>query len=502
MNEYVTKATQAIQYTLYHGTFIHSPKLGELEIHFNTLIGVNSLGKIDFIRENIAEGASALELFEAEALKTGIKYDRKQINFVDYSKDKTKFFLPGFVDTHIHASQYPNIGVGLDTQLMDWLKTYTFPLENLYTDKNSKDKLSFAKYVYSKVIAKTLQNGTTCASYFTTIDPQTTNLFAELLLQLGQRGFVGKVCMDHNEQYREYEESLDACKESMGTIISHLNEINPKGEILVKPIVTPRFALSCSRDMLKYLGTLSYEHNLPIQTHISENEKEVELVKAAYPDCDNYALVYEKHNLLNRSTILAHGVHLNEDERQLIKEKNCSISHCPASNTFISSGEAPVRRYLYEDKINVSLGTDVSGGFESSILGVIKYSILVSHHLAIRTKLEKDKLSISDCIFMATQAGANAVGLSDKIGSFELGKAFDVQLIDLEHSGSNIDVFEWQKPLETDSLDLKKKKMYDLLGKWIFSGDDRNCSKVWCNGRLVFNKLDQENDKWVLINGP
>ncbi|KAK6202534.1 uncharacterized protein RJT21DRAFT_118586 [Scheffersomyces amazonensis] len=314
--------------------------------------------------------------------------------------------------------------------------------------------------------------------------------------------------MDHNETYEDYSETFEECIESMNSIIEHVHNLNPDDETLVKPIITPRFAPVCTRDLLFFLGQLSKTHNLPIQTHISENEKEIELVHDLFPDCDDYASVYKKHNLLGDSTILAHAIHLTKKERKIIKEKNCSISHCPTSNTFISSGEAPIKQYLYEDGINVSLGTDVSGGFDSSILGIIKHCILVSHHLAMKTKNQKDKLSIKDALYMATQGGAKAVGMEDQLGSFDLGKKFDVQLIDLKSQDSSVDVFDWQLPFQLHQdrrdnplTDLEKvNKMVDLLGKWIFSGDDRNCIKVWCNGRLVVNKLRHNyDDRWVMV---
>lgn len=526
------KAVHFIPYTLYYGTFVQTPDLGTLEVCFNTLVGVNDKGVIDFLEKEYfpAQHNNISPLQHFLSLKEISNRERRNVHYVDYSHDANKFFVPGFVDTHIHASQFPNIGIGLDSPLLDWLTQYTFPLEREFTDSNP-NKLKLAQEVYSLVINKTISSGTTCASYFTTTDPETTNLFGELLLKFGQRGFVGKVCMDHNETY-DYKEDFETCVESMERIISHIERINPDDERLVTPIITPRFAPVCTSKQLKYLAKLSSERKLPIQTHIGENEKEVELVKEMFPDCTDYASVYDDHDLLNSTTILAHAVHLTRNERKLIKEKNCSISHCPASNTFISSGEAPITKYLYDDEINVSLGTDVSGGFESSILGVIKHSILVSHHLSMRTKRLEDKLTIEDAIYMATKGGAIAVGLNEMIGTFDLGKKFDVQLIDLNSRGSNVDVFDWQLPSEaehvapraasddseplsmslsatspftdTSSPDIRSKKMKDLLGKWVFSGDDRNCVKVWCNGRVVVDKEDYRRnrgfDEWVMVD--
>lgn len=499
------KAIAPIPYTLYYGTFIHTPALDKLEINFNTIVGVNSDGVIDYVYKDFNpldhEGQSPIQFFQL------LESDIDDIKFIDVSQDYTKFFFPGFIDTHIHASQFPNIGIGLDTPLLDWLNKYTFPLESQFCgddDHSQEKKLEIAKQVYTRVIQRTLMNGTTCASYFTTIDPETTNYFAELLLKLGQRGFVGKVCMDCNEPYTVYEESLEKCVDSMNKIIDHLDDINPGLESLVKPIITPRFAPVCSRGMLTYLGELSESKHLPIQTHISENKLEVELVAKLFPDCANYSQVYNKHNLLNQSTILAHCIHLSPEECQLIAEKKCSVSHCPTSNTFISSGEAPIRKYLYDYKINVSLGTDVSGGFDSSILHIIKHAILVSHHLSMKpeqhtTSSTDCKLSMTEGLYMSTMGGARAVGLQDQIGSFTKGKKFDCQLIGLTSNGASTDVFPWQIPSSSESTDIKYDKMVDLVGKWVFSGDDRNCVEVWCNGRQVVNKMKVVNEKMKVI---
>ncbi|KAG7660604.1 uncharacterized protein J8A68_005870 [[Candida] subhashii] len=505
------KATKSIQYTLYYGTFIHTPELNNFEICFNTILGVNERGVIDFIYKDYKpeehNDKSPIEFFldshdNDDHSRNRYRHGRLTLDYIDYSNDTDTFFMPGFIDTHIHASQFPNMGIGSDSTLLDWLNDYTFPLEKEFTDNNKEGKFQFSRDIYSKVINKTLSNGTTCASYFTTIDSATTNLFAELLLEMGQRGFVGKVCMNINDACEEYKESFEDCQESMENIIVHLSNINPDNETLVKPIVTPRFAPVCSKDLLGYLGELSRDNNLPIQTHISENKNEIELVKKLFPDFPNYSSVYDGFDLLTSSTILAHAIHLSPDERKLIKKRGCSISHCPTSNSFISSGEAPIKQFLYHDNINVSLGTDVSGGFEPSILATMKHSILVSHHRCMKSdKPNRDRLTISDAIYMATLGGAKAVGLEHMIGTFEIGKKFDAQLIDLSCEGSKVDVFDWQLPTSALEQNEKIRKMKDLLGKLIFCGDDRNCVKVWCNGRLIVDKhANRRYDRWVMVN--
>ncbi|OBA22970.1 Metallo-dependent hydrolase [Metschnikowia bicuspidata var. bicuspidata NRRL YB-4993] len=485
-------STSSAQYTLYHATLVHTPKLGQIEILPDSLVGVESGGKIAYL-DSFGPAKKDIHGSACAYFRTIANHD---FTFVDYSGSTCTFLFPGFIDTHIHASQYPNVGIGSELPLLEWLKDYTFALESKFCG-NQQDRLRFAREIYSKVIDKTLTNGTTCASYFTTVDTETTKVFADLLAQKGQRGMVGKVCMDYNQPFPSYAEPAAECLAGMHELIDHCEKINdngqPQGALpMVKPIVTPRFAPVCLRDLMAQLGLLSREKGLPVQTHISENIDEIKLVREIFPECANYTSVYDTHGLLGPSTILAHAVYLDDQERQIIKQKQCSISHCPTSNSFITSGEAPVREYLYEDQINVSLGTDLSGGYEQSILGVAKNLVMVSHHLTMGS--EKDhKLSVADALYMATMGGAKACNLELSLGSFAKGKYFDAQLIDVHSVNSNIDVFDFQTPVlgEEDY----EKKMVLLVHRWLFSGDDRNCVKVWCNGKLVVDKADP----WIYI---
>lgn len=475
-------------YNLYYGTFVHTPTLNKIEVHTNTLVGVDCTGTIDYIAYSCNLRDPVKFFFVSRTSQDPIS----DFKFHDVLKNTTQFFFPGFIDTHIHASQYPNLALALGVPLLDWLRELTFPSESKFKANN----MDMARDVYTKVIKKTLSHGTTCASYFATIDYATTALFADLLMHYGQRGFVGKVCMDHNEPYPQYVELLNESMELSQKIIDYINQKYPLARLegMMTPIITPRFAPLCLELLLESLGALAKNNNLPVQTHIAENLKELALVKQIFPRFDNYTAVYDNFLLLGDKTILAHAIHLNDDECEIIRQRQCSISHCPTSNTFICSGQAPIRRYLKQN-INISLGTDLSGGFEPLILAIMKHAIMVSHHLSIGGQTENSdvRLAVSEVMYMATMGGAKAVGLSDKVGSFAVGKKFDAQLLDLGCPSSPIDIFEWQVPQPGEPA-----KMVDLLSKWVFNGDDRNCRKVWVNGRIVVDK-DAECELWVVV---
>lgn len=415
------------------------------------------------------------------------------------------FFFPGFIDTHIHASQYPNSGIFGKSTLLDWLTTYTFPLEaSLKADpevvatngntvngtnredveqvvkKQKTDPLARARLVYDKVISRTLSYGTTTASYFATLDVEATNLLADLAFMKGQRAYIGRVCMDHPETCPEYyrDEGPDETVQKAVANIEYCQQVDPSGE-LVAPIVTPRFAPSLHFESLCRLGKLAQERDLRVQTHISENVGEVAWVKELFPECESYTAVYEKSGLLGSKTILAHGIHLDDTELDMIRSRGSKISHCPSSNSALGSGFCQVRRLL-EKGIDVGLGTDVSGGYSCSTLDAVRQACLVSRQLGyVKGGDKKWNIGVAEGLWLGTVGGASCVGMAGKLGGFEKGMIFDVQEIELGVAGSQnsgpVDIFGWEK-------------LEDRVDKWVWNGDDRNVSRVWVGGRLVHER--------------
>lgn len=342
-----------------------------------------------------------------------------------------------------------------------------------------------AELIYSKVIKRTLSHGTTTASYYATIHAPATNLLADLALKLGQRAFVGRVCMTQNSPEFYRDETEEDAQKADFDVIDHIKSIDPKYE-QISPIFTPRFAPTCTHDSMKWMGDMMKKTGIPCQTHISENTGEIAWVKELFPDSTSYADVYDKANILTEKTILAHAVHLTDEEIDLIKNRECGISHCPISNSSITSGEAPIRRYL-DKGIKIGLGTDCSGGFAPSVLEVAKHALLVSRHLTMSTKEDKDKLSIEEVLYLATVGGAKVCNLEKSLGNFEVGKKWDAQLIDLDAKDSPVDIFEWQAP-DTSKSESNLSRMDNMVAKWLFNGDNRNTTKVWVGGKLVCSR--------------
>ncbi|XP_043920323.1 guanine deaminase isoform X3 [Protopterus annectens] len=377
-----------------------------------------------------------------------------------YWRQDLEFFMPGFVDTHIHASQYSFSGTALDLPLLDWLNKYTFPVEAKFDD------LSFAKDVYTKVVKRTLKNGTTTACYFATIHTDSSLLLADITNTFGQRALVGKVCMDFNIAHQKYKETP---RESVEETQRFIDELQNKQYSRVMPIITPRFALACTGSLLTSLGLLAEEQNLHIQSHISESLKETEAVKMLFCGFQNYSDVYDKHRLLTDKTVMAHGCHLSNEELQLFKCRGAAISHCPNSNISLISGVLDVRNVLNHG-VKIGLGTDAAAGYSHSMLDAIRRAIDTSKYISMHDSSYKT-LSYKEVFRLATLGGSEALGLQNTIGNFEVEKEFDALLISPVSDGP-FDVFD------SDSNE-------DVVQKFINLGDDRNIKEVYVAGKKV-----------------
>ncbi|KAI9703515.1 MAG: hypothetical protein M1820_005819 [Bogoriella megaspora] len=444
--------------TLYIGAFAHSTSPQDLDICARGAIGVDESGRIKFIERDGTIPGAILD-----------KYGWRGAIIVETVGHG--FFFPGFIDTHTHASQYPNAGIFGKSTLIDWLDTYTFPMEGSFSD------LYKARTVYTRFVDRLLSHGTTTAAYYATIHVPATNLLADICHSKGQRAFIGRVCMDAMSPDYYRDASPSSAVEATKATIQHITKLDPTNDFIT-PIITPRFAPSCTTPCLFALGQLHKETNLPIQTHISENAAEIQMVKDLFPQYHSYAAVYDALGLLTSKTILAHAIHLSPSETSLIKVRNSKISHCPASNTSLTSGSLHARKLL-DEGLTVSLGTDVSGGYSPSILTAARHAIFVSRHVAM-SEGDTAKLTNEEVLWMATRAGAQTLGLEKKVGGFEVGMEWDAQMVVLsgvegeaeEVIRGPVDVFGWES-------------WEDKIAKWLYNGDDRNTVAVWVKGRRV-----------------
>ncbi|CAH1252146.1 GDA [Branchiostoma lanceolatum] len=433
---------------VYRGTLVHSTKNKPMEILRNGIIGVDTSGKILFVKDDDS----------IESLSAELGFSPEVRNLKD-----SQFFIPGFVDTHIHAPQYPNTGTKVDLPLLEWLNAYTFPLETKYSD------VKFARDVYKKVVHKTLSNGTTTACYFATIHHRASMALCDAAELFGQRAYVGKCNSDQNLPDNYCEGTDASLRDTEEFIIEVLARKNP----LITPIITPRYAVSCTTELMSGLGKLAEKYDLPIQSHLCESLAEVKWVSELFPQFHSYTDVYDKCGVFTNKTVMAHCVYLTEFDLALMKERGVGVSHCPNSNLSICSGLMDSRTWL-DKGLKVGLGTDVSGGYHPSMLDAIRLAIHTSNALSIQRPPDYRPLSYQEAFRMATLGGAEVLALDDTIGNFEVGKDFDALLVDMESSNSRVDTFDF------DSTE-------DLVQKFLFIGDDRNIQEVYVCGQKVMD---------------
>lgn len=445
---------------LFHGSVIHSLSPTELEVLESALLVVNGHGRIIAFDKNISNIPEELELPN----HPDIRVEDCRI----HKLERGTFLIPGFVDTHNHAPQWAQRGLGQGMHILDWLDNVTFPNEAKFADPE------YAHRVYARCIDGFLKQGITTASYYGSAHGEATRILADICLKKGQRALVGKCNMDSNSPnyYRDRtsEESLRVTEEC----IQHIREIDPEGN-LVKPVLTPRFAITCRPLLLEGLGRIAArEPGIPIQTHFNEAEQEMQATKSLFPGFDNEVDLYHHYGLLGPRSILAHCCYISEYEMQKLAELGCGVAHCPVSNMTVGGGfmAAPVRKFLQRG-INVGLGTDSGGGFSSSILDAMRQALIASNAREAISKGDDKGLTIEELFHLATLGGARVCSLADKVGNFAVDKELDCSIISTLTNDQIMTVVEPEDSLRT------------IFEKFVMTGDDRNIAAVYVRGRRV-----------------
>ncbi|GAA5884764.1 hypothetical protein JCM6882_005383 [Rhodosporidiobolus microsporus] len=526
---------------VFHGTVIHSRSLTEIEYLQDALLGVDEAGTIAFVEREMPVDEVEGRLGEMGWVGADVEVIRMK---------KGEFLIPGFIDTHTHAPQHLNLSYGQQFELLDWLAQVTFPTEARFADP------AFARKAYEGVVERVINSGTTTCCWYGTLH-MTTKILAAVCHRRGQRAFVGKCNMDRNsapyyqedsaaqsladtEEFVSFVRSRCAAPAPPSSSVSPLKRRGVSSS-LVQPILTPRFAISCSDEVLAGLGDMmDRDDQLPCQTHLAENPSEIEFTKSLFPSVPSYTAVYDHFRLLRHNTVLAHCVHLTDEEMDLIKSRNSGIAHCPSSNFNLRSGTARVANML-DKGIKVGLGTDVSGGVSLGILSAIRSASFASKTIVFHerdtpssaspssapstdTILSPDghsrpsnffsqrHLPLETLFYLSTLGGAQVCNLDDRIGSFEKGKEFDAILVqtaqrapwgvgangaarastaeeeeralagyegdgDLPEEGS--EGFNPALILEPD------EPIEKVFEKFLFSGDDRNLGSIFVRGRVI-----------------
>ena len=335
-----------------------------------------------------------------------------------------RLILPGMVDLHVHGPQYAFRGMCMDLELMDWLNRYTFPEEEKYED------LEYAKRAYSMFVDAMKNGATTRACIFATRHRYATELLMELMEQSGLVSYVGKVNMDREASEALTEASADI---SAYTTFGWINAVKDKFTN-TKPILTPRFIPCCTDQLMEELREIQMAYGLPVQSHLSESKGEIEFVKFLRPDDPFYGDSYNDYDLFGKNddintdvkTVMAHCVWSTPEEVELMHKNGVFVAHCPASNMNLTSGIAPIRKYL-DLGLKIGLGSDVAGGHSDSIFRAITDAIQVSKMYFRMVDESVKPLVFSEAFYLATKGGGEFFG---KVGSFEEGYEFDAVVLD------------------------------------------------------------------------
>lgn len=437
------------------GTFFHAPDRGAIDIVDDALVEIDAQGRIGaVIRRDDPNHAEKSREAGAAGLLTTLPPGR--------------CVLPGFVDLHIHAPQYPQLGRALDVPLEVWLQKYTFPLEARYADT------AFAQDVYGRLVSDLRSNGTTTAVYFATIHQEATRILVDACLEKRQRALVGKVAMDDPASCPEFyrDASPEVGLEGTRALIDYVRTHPENGAGLVLPVVTPRFIPSCTDPLLEGLGSLAAECGCHVQTHCSESDWAHAEVLTRYGRSDSESL--DRLGLLTRRTVLAHGNFISGPDMEVIRRKGSGIAHCPLSNVYFSNAVFPLRAAL-EKGVRVGLGTDISGGPSASMFDTCRSAVASSRILDDGADPDKApgsrgrtgaRIDWREAFHLATAGGGDVLDLP--IGRFEPGCFFDAMVIDPEAEGGNISLFGDENE--------------DLLQKIIYTASRGNIEKVWVAG--------------------
>ena len=441
------------------GTALHAPVRGQLEALPESLIVAGADGVIKAVhRRGSPECSSEARRFAAtgDLVRLGPQ----------------QYLLPGLVDLHIHAPQWPQLGKALDLPLQDWLQTYTFPLESRYAD------LTFARAVYESLVDGLLANGTTTAVYFATLHLPATRILAEVCLERLQRALIGRVAMDDVQQCPPYyrDASAEVAAAETRAFIEFVRSMPGNGASLIKPVITPRFIPSCSDELLARLGALARETGCHVQTHCSESDWEHRYVLQRCGKSDTAAL--DGFGLLSRHTILAHCNFISDEDTALIRARDAAVAHCPVSNIFFSDAVFPLRKILQQG-VHVGLGSDIAGGASPSILENARHAVMASRALESGVDPASDRgtrrrpdsrIDALTAFWLATAGGGIALDLP--VGVFREGFQFDAVLIDAQVPDSN---------LRVDVDDTPE----GILQKIIYLAGRANIREVWVANRRV-----------------
>jgi len=364
-----------------------------------------------------------------------------------YTDLRPHLMLPGLVDVHAHVPQLPVCGVHPDN-LLDWLQKWTFPLESRFRGAR-------ARTLSAGFVREMLGHGTTTAALYTSAWPDSVTACFEAARAARIHAWIGPPLMDDDDAYRSV---------TTAQVLDEARQLARLDSPSLRFAVTPRFALSCSPDLLRGAAHLAREFNLPVQTHLAEQREECREVRRRFGR--RYLDVYDRAGLLGPRSLFAHAIWLTDRDWQRLSV--AAVAHCPTSNLFLGSG---VMDWWRARSARVGLGSDVGAGPDLSIFRVARTAWIV-HSMAGSAP------SAAELLRAATLGGAHALGFHD-VGSLEAGKCADVVLLDAAR------VIPPGAP-DVESTD-------DLLSRILHRAGRSSIRQVYVSGRVMVDNSRGES---------
>ena len=367
--------------------------------------------------------------------------------------------LPGFIDTHIHFPQMQVIG-SYAANLLEWLNTYTFPEECKFVETAHAERI--AVHLFDEL----LRHGTTTAAAYCSVHKTSADAFFAESLKRGTLMIGGKVMMDRNAP----QGLLDTPELGYDETRAVIAQWHGKGRNHVA--ITPRFAITSTPAQMEAAATLAREFpDLHIQTHLSENGEEIRYTCELYPEAADYTDIYARYGLLREKALLGHCIHLSEREADVMSETGAVAVHCPTSNLFLGSGLMPLKKMIRREKpVTVSVATDIGGGSSYSMLRTMDEAYKIQQLLG-------ERLNPLESFWLMTRGNAEAIRLSDSIGSLDPGTDADLVVLDAR---------------ATPAMALKMEVVNSLAEELFLLqtlGDDRSIAETYVAGKAMKSTL-------------